>query len=136
MIWYYLFWVISIQNLKLLLHECTFQYIQKFRFRYRFRPKQKYFFGLCIGFGQKEKWLFRLVSVSAEMKKSISVVPYLKTSYSSLNVNPCCLKNQQFFLRICNFWKLRSRLVMYVYFYLFIHYSLSNNMQYNNNCTI
>ena len=71
--------MISIQNLKLLLHDCTFQYIQKFRFRYRFRPKQKYFFGLCIGFGQKEKWLFRLVSVSAEMKKSLSVVPYPKS---------------------------------------------------------
>ena len=34
-----------------------------------------FFFGFCIGFGQKEKWLFRIVSVSAKMKKSPLDVP-------------------------------------------------------------
>ena len=47
-----------------------------FRFRYWFRPKQKTIFGYSFGFGQKEKWVFRPVSVSAEIKKSLSVVHY------------------------------------------------------------
>ena len=37
-----------------------------------FGRNRNFFFG--IGFGRNEKWLFRLVSVSAEIKKSLSVV--------------------------------------------------------------
>ena len=48
--------------------------ILQIRFRYRFRPKHKNIFGFGISFGRKETWLFRPVSVSAETKKSLSVV--------------------------------------------------------------
>ena len=49
-----------------------------FGFGFRFRPKLKLIFSFGIGFGQKEKWVFRLVSVSAEMKKSLSVDHYMQ----------------------------------------------------------
>ena len=45
-----------------------------FGFGFWFRPKLKLIFSFGIGFGRKEKWVFRLVSVSAEMKKSLSVL--------------------------------------------------------------
>ena len=61
--------------------NCWKSYENLFRFRYRFRPKQKYIFGFGIGFGRNEKWLFRWVSVSAEIEKSLSVVHYSKLMY-------------------------------------------------------
>ena len=47
-------------------------------------------FGFIIGFGQKEKKLFRPVSVLAETKKSLLVVHYQKPNFGIFSTSTSC----------------------------------------------